>query len=128
MNLVHIWNAQFAWRALSAFKVSPAFSYRLMTYGEEYDAEMVKADKLRVQVLYAASGKEVGSDVTLEPGTPEFNDYIVKFNEALNVESVLDVFGMDLPGLIAEISVKPENALSKDDMKALEPIFVVAKQ
>lgn len=128
MKLVTIWNASNAWATLSALKKNPKLAYRLLKYQKKVIAEHETCEAQRQKYVYEISGAEPGSIVALTEGTPEFADFLAKFNEFLQGDSDLEVVGISMDELIEALDAEKGNVLSGPDLDFLEPFFEVRQR
>lgn len=133
MKLIDVWNAVHstpatpaAWSALTALKKPPKVAYRLLKYGAKLGAEFDVIEKQRIKLLYEAAGVPEGSPVDIKSGTPEFSQFANSFNEFLAGDSDLEPVGMSMDALIDSLDAVG-NAMSEQDLAAVEPFFQEAK-
>jgi hypothetical protein len=120
--LGQIYIARDAWKAVNQLLFPVKVSYKLSKYIEKINTELTIIEKRRLTLLYAAAGKDQSEpSVTLTPNTPEFDSFVLNFNEDLQTESDLPIFDQSLETLLETL---PESAkLSADHCTLLEPFF-----
>jgi len=123
MKLGNIYQSIQAWQILSALKMEPQTAYRVLKYSKLVSAEYDIAEKQRVALIREITGTADGVDATIEPDTPEFTDYVTRFNEILATESDLPLYNGSLFDVLAAIGKNQENELSVQDLGKLEPFF-----
>lgn len=134
MKLIDVWNAVqsnkdkpvSAWAAMTSLKKPPKVAYRLLKYGAKLGTEFDVIEKHRVELIYEAAGAPEGSPVDIKPGSPEFAQFANSFNEFLAGDSDLEPVGMTMDALIDALDTAG-NALSEQDLAAVEPFFQEAK-
>lgn len=122
MKLYSILASRDAWQRLTALKMPPAKAYRLRKYCRMVDADLAVIEEERVKLLREASGVMEGA-VALQEGTPEHQDFILKFAEFLTADSDLPTIDADLDEIIEMLNGEQSNAISVADLAALEPFF-----
>lgn len=123
MKLGEVFQAMESWKALAAVKMQPQMAYKVLKYVKLVSAEWEIVEKQRVALLYEVSGVAEGQDVRLEPDTPEFAEYVAKFNEVLLTESDLVKCGGTLDDVMAVVRDDDGNVLSVSDLATLEGFF-----
>lgn len=124
MKLITIWNAREAFAKLAQLKKPPKLAYRLMKYGRKFVAEFDACEEQRIKCVYEAAGVEPGTpDTNLLPGTPEFAEFMAKFNEFLDSESDLEPVGVGMDSLIESLDSERGNVLTETDLVLIEPFF-----
>lgn len=134
MKLIDVWNAVqsnkdksvSSWGALTSLKKPPKVAYRLLKYGAKLGAEFDVIEKHRIKLLYEAAGVPEGGAVDIKPGTPEFSQFSNSFTEFLDGDSDLAPVGITMDALIDALDTVG-NALSEQDLAAVEPFFQEAK-
>lgn len=125
MKLVNIFIARDAWQRLAALKLPAHTAYRLLKYVKQVSAESEVIEQQRVKLLRDAAGVKEGEEVNLQPGTPEYTQFVAEFGKVLDTDSDLKPFNMTLMGLLDLIGKEQGNALSAQDLGQLEPFFEV---
>lgn len=136
MKLLDIWQAcasseskpVSAWASLVLLKKPPRVAYRLLKYGAKLSAEYEVIEKQRRALLYEAAGVDEGQPVTLESGTPEFDQFFRGFNAFLIGDSDLDPVGLSMDALIDALDSEKGNVLSEQELALLEPFFQESKK
>jgi hypothetical protein len=123
MKLAQIWNSAKTWGVLSAMKKPPMLAYKLFKYEKLVQAEIEACDVRRQALLYEIGKAEPPAPVTLNEGTPEFVEFLSRFNDFLKTESDLTWSGITLDELIATLGVEAANAMTETDILTLEPFF-----
>ena len=122
MLLGQIFQSIQAWQKLSAINLRAKLAYKLLKYTALVSAEHVIAEKQRVALIHEVSGTKEGENAKIEPDTPEFQEYVQKFNEVMLTESTLDRLDMDFEEVINAVDEKDES-LTVSDLAMLEPFF-----
>ncbi len=123
MKLSAIFASKEKWSKVTALSVKPSDAYKILKYIKLVNCELELIESQRVTLLRRITGTEDGVDVTIENGTPEFNEYCKKFSEVLNVESELGQINMEMQEFLDSIT-NPEKILSVGDLLVLEPFFL----
>ncbi len=122
MNLGTIFQSIESWRKLSNVNMKPAVAYKILKYTKLVSAEHEIAEKQRVALLRDITGTADGEDAKIEPNSPEFVEYVKRFDEIMSQESSLDKIGLGLDAVIAALDGK-DDVLSVADLAKLEPFF-----
>ncbi len=122
MLLGRIYSSVKAWNKLSSVTMHPMMVYKVLKYTKLVEAEYAIADKQRVALIHEISGTKEGEDAKIEPNTPEFRQYVERFNEVLQVESTLKQIKVGLEDVLKAIGDK-DDVLSVGDLALLEPFF-----
>jgi len=129
MKLGTIWNSREAFFTLAALKKSPAVSYRLMKYAKKFADEVDLIDRRRNELILEVLGLEKNDpearQASLNPGMPEFNEFVSKFGDFLSTESDLEVSGFDMEELVSILDSEKGNLISENDLILLEPFFEI---
>jgi len=127
MKLASIYGTEIkeAWAKLVKQELPADLAYKLLKYLRSVDAESAVIEKQRVALLYKFSGAKEGENVTLEPNTLPYAEFVKAFVECLDVESELKPFDMTMTALVEIIAKKPENAVTVERLAQLEPFFSV---
>jgi len=123
MKLANVFAARPAIARLVTLNMAPKVAYKVLRWSGKFDAEYSITEGQRTKLLHDISGVEVGANVAIEPGTPEFDRFVKEFNEILSVDSALAVCPMTIHALIAALDVSDSNTLSVQDIAMLEPLF-----
>ena len=124
MLLGEIFQSIQAWQKLSSISLRAKLAYRLLKYTALVSAEHVIAEKQRVALIYEITGTKQGEEVKIEPDTPEFREYVEKFNAVMVTESDLKQLDMDFEEVVNAVDEK-EESLTVNDLAMLEPFFQV---
>ena len=128
MKLANIYATKDIWTRLTAMRMKPATAYRLLKYGRLIEAESAVVEQQRVALIYQTSGAKPGENVRLEPGTDAYKEFVEKFNALLDTDCELKPMEANLEDLMAEMDGEAGNALSAQDLAAVEPFFAAAAQ
>ncbi len=127
MKLSEIWNARETFNRLALLRKPPKVAYRLMKYERKLSAELTLCEAQRSKCVCEVAGVDVGSieaeQVTLMPGTAEFNAFLDRFNEFLDGESDLKPLELEMDALVDALDAESGNVLSEVDLALLEPFF-----
>ena len=131
MKLMAVWHACAtsqerpisAWASLASLKKPPKVAYLMLNYGTEVSKEYDVIEQQRRTLVYQAAGVPEGSDVKIEPGSPEFNQFIQSFNDFLSVDANLKPVGLSMGELIDALDSEKGNAISEQDLELLKPFF-----
>jgi len=123
MLLGQIFQSIEAWKKLSAVNMKPAVAYKILKYTKLVAAEHEIAETQRVALIREVTGTADGEDAKIEPGSPEFVEYVTKLNEVMSQESDLPKIGIDLDAIISALDGK-DDVLSVSDLAMLEPFFI----
>lgn len=123
MKLGNVVLASDAFNHLATLRMPPQMAYRLLKYGRLLSAERELAEQQRIAIVRKVSGIAEGN-VTLEPGTPEYQQFVTEYGEALEVKSDLAPLDLTLDELLEAIG--SDGALSITDLGNLEPLFASA--
>ncbi len=122
MLLGQIYSSVKAWNKLSLVAMHPMMAYKVLKYTKLVENEYAVADKQRVALIHELSGTKEGEDAKIEPGTPEFGQYVERFNEVLQVESTLKQIKVGFEDVLKSLGDK-DDVLSVGDLALLEPFF-----
>lgn len=111
-----------SWRKLSSVNLKPKIAYAILKYTKLVSAEHEVAEKQRVALIREITGTIHGEDAKVEPGTPEFMEYVEKFNEIMSQKSDLPKIDLDLETVVEALDGK-DDVLSVADLANLEPFF-----
>jgi len=123
MLLGQIFQSIEAWKKLSAVNMKPAVAYKILKYTKLVAAEHEIAEKQRIALIHDVTSTEEGAEAKIEPGSPEFVEYVTKFNEVMSQESDLPKVEIALDTIVAALDGK-DDVLSVSDLAALEPFFL----
>ena len=123
MKLSQIWNSAKTWAVLSAMKKPPVLAYKLFKYEKLVQAEIEACDVRRQALIYEIAKTEPPAIISLNEGTPEFTDFLSRFNDFLETESDLAWSGITLDELIATLGAEAANVMAESEILALEPFF-----
>jgi len=124
MKLGDIYQTASSWHALSAMKMQPQMAHKIMKYARLVFQEYDLIEKQRIAIVREITGTNSGQEARIEPDTVQFNEYVRRFNEVLNVESELKPFGDELDSVLDSLGKSQENLLSVRDLVLLEPFFI----
>ncbi len=122
MLLGQIYSSVKAWNKLSSVAMHPMMAYKVLKYTKLVEAEYAVADKQRVALIHELSGTKEGEDAKIEPNTPEFEQYVERFNGVLQVESALKQIKVGFEDVLKSLGDK-DDVLSVGDLALLEPFF-----
>jgi len=122
MLLGQVFQSIVAWQKLSAIPLKPKIAYAILKYTRKVTDEHALAEKQRVALIHEITGTKDGEEAKIEPNTPEFSEYVTRFNEIMATESDLEQIDMDLEDVVNALDDKDE-ALSVSDLAMLEPFF-----
>ncbi len=122
MLLGEIFQAMESWKKLSAVPMKPSLGYRLLKYTKLVSAEYEVAEKQRVELIREISGTKEGQDAKIEPDTPEFKEYVKRFQEVLTVETALKQVDVKFDRVMKAVG-EIDGVLTVTDLATLEPFF-----
>lgn len=122
MLLGQVFQSLGAWRKLSAINLKAKLAYKLLKYTALVSAEHAITEKQRVSLIHEITDTKDGQEAKIEPDTPEFAEYIGKFNEIMLTESDLPQFDMDFEEVVNAVDEKDES-LTVSDLALLEVFF-----
>ena len=123
MKLANIFPSTNAWQKLCGMKMNPRFAYSILKYAKLVSSEFAIVEQSRTGLIHELTNTKDGENAEIKPGTSEFDDYVKRFNEILNVESELKVCDIKFDSLISELSSGSGNELSASELSILEPFF-----
>lgn len=126
MLLGHVFQSVAAWQKLSSINLRAKLAYKLLKYTNLVSAEHTIANKQREALIYEITGTKEGQEAKIEPNTPEFLEYVEKFNAVMQTESDLQPLDMDFEEVVNAVDEKDES-LTVSDLALLEPFFVDKK-
>ncbi len=122
MKLSAIFASREKWSKVTALSIKPSDAYKILKYIKLVNCELELIESQRVALLHRITDTEEGVDVTIENGTPEFDEYVKEFTEVLDVESDLEQVDMEMQEFLDSIT-SPDEILSVGDLLVLEPFF-----
>jgi len=122
MLLGQIFQSLDSWRKLSSVNLKPKIAYAILKYTKLVSDEHAIAEKQRVALIHEITATKEGEDAKIEPGTPEFAEYVAKVNEIMLQESSLDPINLELEEVVNALDGK-DDVLSISDLALLEPFF-----
>ena len=123
MKLGQIFQSIESWRKLSAVNLKPKIAYAILKYTKLVGDEHAIAEKQRVTLIHEITDTKDGEDAKIEPGSPEFVEYVTKLNEIMAQESELKPIDLELEEVVNALDGK-DDVLSITDLAMLEPFFV----
>jgi hypothetical protein len=123
MKLADIFIARDAWQHATALRLPAHTAYRLLKYAKRVTAEYDVIEHQRSQLIRAAAGVKEGEGVSLQPGTPEYEQFVQDFGAVLDTDSDLKPCDITLSALLDLIGKDQGNTLSVQDLGQLEPFF-----
>jgi hypothetical protein len=120
MKLGQVVLASDAFNHLATLRMPPQMAYRLLKYVRLLSAERELAEQRRVAIIRKVSGVSEGN-VNLDAGTPEYQQFVAEYGEALEVEVDLPELDDTLKELLDAIGT--ESSLTVTDLANLEPFF-----
>ncbi len=113
-----------SWQKLSGIPMRPKSALAVLRYTKLVEAEYNHIEKLRVALAYEISGAAEGTEVKIDPDTPEAQEFSRRFNEILSQDSSLaPMSGVYLDGIVGALDGK-EDSLTVSDLALLEPFFL----
>ena len=123
MILGQIFQSVDSWQKLSSINMKAALAYKILKYTKLVGEEHAVVEKQRVALIHEIAGTQVGEEVHLAPETPEFLEYVTRFNAVLAVESDLARLPLSLEGVVDAVDETNES-LTVQDLAILEPFFL----
>lgn len=127
MLLGQVFQSIGAWQKLSAINLRAKLAYKLLKYTALVSAEHAIAEKQRVALIHEVTGTKEGEDAKIEPDTPEFREYVERFNAVMVTESDLQPLIMDFEEVVDAVDEKDES-LSVSDLATLESFFAMPEK
>lgn len=125
MKLVSVFSANQAFGKLSQMRLSPKIAYAILKYVRKVAAEYEIIEKCRVDLIHELTNTNADESANIEPGTKEHSEYCERFSAILETESDLKVCDIKLDDVIESLSGDSINALTAQEIGALEPFFKV---
>ncbi len=122
MLLGTIFQSVEAWQKLSSISMKPKIAYAVLKYTKVIGDEHAIIEKQRVALLHDITDTKDREDVRVEPGTPEFKEYVKRLNEVMSQESTVEQIAIDLKDVVEALDEKDET-LTVRDLAILEPFF-----
>ena len=116
-----------AWQRLSGVNMKPKLAYAILKYSKLVTAEHEIAEKQRVALIHEITKTADGEDAKIEPGTPEFRDYVERFNAVMLTETDLKPLDVVFEKVVNAVDDKDES-LTVSDLAMLEPFFSSPEQ
>lgn len=126
MLLGEIFQSVAAWQKLSAINMKPKLAYKILKYTKKVYVEHDVAEKQRVALIHEITGTKEGEKAKVEPGSPEFKEYIGRFNEIMATESDLKLLDIDFEEVV-NASDEKDGSLAVKDLALLEPFFLCSE-
>lgn len=123
MKLSNVVAANAVWRKLLQWRVKPALAYALLKYSRLLEAEFGIVETTRVALIRELTHTKDGEEVTLQPDTTEFKEYVKRFSAILDVDSELKPSELKFDALLSALADDQTNILSAVDLGVLEPFF-----
>ena len=123
MKLLAIFAANQSWGKLTQLKMSPRMAYGILKYAKLLAAEYEIVEKARVGLIHELTHTGENEQASLEPGTPEHQEYVKRFSAILDVDSELKPSDLKFDDMLAQISDDQANVLSPQELGVLEPFF-----
>jgi len=112
-----------AWQKLSVVNLPPKLAYKILKYAKLVSAEYEIIEEQRKALIHKITNTSKGEDVGIETSTPEFKEFIERFNEVIGVESSLPRCELDFTEVVNAVDGK-DDVLTVNDLALLEPFFV----
>lgn len=122
MNLGQVYQSINSWKRFAEVNMRPKVAFAILKYSKVVTAEFDLIESKRRALVYEVTEAESGTDVRLERGTLELEEFVQKFNELLVVESDIKQIDMNLSDAVGAIDEKDES-LTVSDLALLEPFF-----
>jgi len=122
MLLGQIFQSITAWQKLASINLKAKLAYKLLKYTNLVSAEHAIAEKQRVALIHEITETKEGEEAKIEPDTPEFKEYVEKFNAVMLTESDLKSLDVDFEEVVNAVDEKDES-LTVSDLAMLEPFF-----
>jgi len=123
MKLKDIFIAKQSLGKLAGLGMAPKTAYRVLKFARKFDIEHEIIEKQRnsiIEKLIEALSDEV---TELKRGTPEFEEFVEKFNGVLEMDSELEVCPLKFDELLEAIGAEDKNVMSVGDLAVLEILF-----
>jgi len=122
MLLGQVYQSVGSWQKLAAINMKPKLAYKILKYVKLVFAEQEIIEKQRVALIREITGTKDGEDAKIEPNTPEFIQYMNRFNEVLVTETTLGQCDSYFDEVMDAVDEKNES-LTVTDLAMLEPFF-----
>ena len=123
MKLANVFAAKDALGRLGESKLPPKVAYRVLKFAKKFESELAIVDKQRNALIMEVSGAKEGESITLDAGTPQFDEFVAKFNEVLMTDSELALCPLKMDALMDALEAVEGNTLSMQDIALLEVFF-----
>ena len=121
MKLKDIFIAKQALGNLASLGMSPKTAYRVLKFARKFDVEYDIVEKQRNSIIEKILSSNKIEE--LKKGTPEFVEFVEKFNGVLDMDSELKVCPLKFDELLEAIGAEDENVMSVGDLAVLEVLF-----
>jgi len=121
MNLGGVVQSMETWRKLASINMKPKIAYQILKYVKLVTADFNIVEEQRVALIRELAEEKDG-EIKIEAETPEWNEYVRRFNEILAVESELELLDVDFEVVIDALG-DTEEVVSVSDLAILEPFF-----
>jgi len=121
MKLKDIFIAKQALGNLASLGMSPKTAYRVLKFARKFDVEYDIVEKQRNSIIEKILSSNKIEE--LKKGTPEFVEFVEKFNGVLDMDSELKVCPLKFDELLEAIGAEDENVMSVGDLAVLEILF-----
>jgi len=123
MKLANVFTAQGSMARLAGLKMAPKIAYQVLKFSRKFEAECAIIENQRVALIKDLSGAKEGENVSIKPKTPEYIEFVMRFNEVLSVDSELALCPVEIGALLDSIDESGGNTLSVQDIALLELFF-----
>lgn len=123
MKLGQVFQSMQSWTKLASVNMKPKIAYAILKYTKLVSDEYEVVEKQRVALLHDITGTKDGEEVSVKQGTPEFLEYVTRFNEVVSQETTLPKIDLPLEDVVLALDGK-DDVLSVQDLAMLEPFFL----
>jgi len=123
MNLGTIYTAREVWSRLVTMRINPRMAYTLLKYLKLFVAEVEIIEKQRIALIHEITNTVEGQEAKIEPNTPEFVDYVNRFNAVLLTDSDLKKCNIPFDDLLKALHSEEGNDFTVQELMALELFF-----
>lgn len=122
MLLRQVFESFSVWNMLATVSMEPLVTYKILKYIKLVEAEYLIADNYRVALTYKITNTRDIEEAQIKPNTPEYVEYVARFDEILSVECTLEKFDLTLETVLE--SIREDYTLTVQDLILLEPFFI----
>lgn len=123
MNYGQVSNSISAWQKISGISMKPTLAFAILKYTKKVAEAHELSEKLRISLIHEVTNTKPGTEVSIEPETREFKEYIGGIQAILCEKVDLEPIDIDFEEVINAVDDKDES-LSVSDLARLEVFFM----